>query len=294
MTATAVDAIAAVTGREDLGGVTVAIAVGTTTAQRPHRRRNLLLHPRPHLHRLPMTMTATAVDDIAAVTGREDLGGVTVATAVGTTTAQRPHRRRNLLLHPRPHPHRLPTRMTATVVDAIAAVTGREDLGGVTVATAVGTTTALRPHRRRNLLLHPRLHPHRLPMRMTATAEDATVAVTGRAVLAGVTVATAVGTTTARRPHRRRNPLLHLRPRPHRLQMRRTATGVDSIAVGTASLMGDAMARGITVRTQIQMEMDRTGRTRSRPICWICRMAGATVGKVVRKDRDPDGVSVTT
>ena len=184
--------------------------------------------------------------------------------------------------------------MTATAVDDIAAVTGREDLGGVTVATAVGTTTALRPHRRRNLLLHPRLHPHWLPMRMTATAEDATVAVTGRAVLAGVTVATAVGTTTARRPHRRRNPLLHLRPRPHRLQMRRTATGVDSIAVGTASLMGDAMARGITVRTQIQMEMDRTGRTRSRPICWICRMAGATVGKVVRKDRDPDGVSVTT
>jgi hypothetical protein len=244
-------------------------------------------------------MTATVVDAIAAVTGREDLGGVTVATAVGTTTTQRPHRRRNLLLHLRPHPrpHRFPMRMTATVVDAIAAVTDREDLGGVTVATAVGTTTAQRPHRRRNLLLHLRPHPcpHRFPMRMTAMAEDATVAATGRAVLAGVTVATAVGTTTAQRPHRRRNPLLHQRPRPYRLQMRRTAMVVDGIAVGTASLMGDAMARrGITVRTRTRMGMDRTGRTPSRPICWICRMAGATVGKVVRTDRDPDGVSVTT
>ena len=69
---------------------------------------------------------------------------------------------------------------------------------------------------------------------------------------------------------------------------------VDGIAVGTASLMEDAMARGITVRTRTRMGMDRTGRTPSRPICWICRMAGATLGKEVPKDRDPDGVSVTT
>jgi tmRNA-binding protein len=239
-------------------------------------------------------MTATVVDATVAVTGRAVLGGVTVATTVGTKTTQRPHRRRNLLLHPRLLPHRLPTRMTAMGVDAIMVGTDREDLGGVTVATAVGTTTALRPHRRRNLLPHPRLLPHRLPTRMTAMAVDAIAAVTARAVLAGVTVVTAVGTTTAQRPHRRRNLLLHQRPRLHRLQMRRTATGVDRIAVGTASLMGDAMARGITVQTRTRMGMDRTGRTRFRPICWICRMAGATVGKVVRKDRDPDGVSVTT